>query len=154
VLQPESATLDAEDYGVLTGGVELEVKAVRCLQRWSSGFHPSADMGVLRVKTKRIGLVASCRVDPQAVQLAVVIWGSNAEQYRGTVTRVPSATAFDMFASSDLAFPSGVSGGPIVDMAGTVLGVATRSSSTPNPDLLIGLPLLAETLGWLRDNCP
>jgi S1-C subfamily serine protease len=154
VLQPPSAEFDPEDYRVLVGGIELEVKAVRCLERWSHGRLPSADMGVLRIRAKRPGFVASWRVDPKAEQLAVRVGGSNAQQYHGTVTRVPGEAAFDMFESSDLAFPSGVSGGPIVDVAGTVLGIATRSSSSPNAGLLVGLPLLAETFGWLRDNCP
>jgi S1-C subfamily serine protease len=155
VVQPPSGLFDPDDYQVvLPDGTKLEVKAVKCHQGWSSGSHPSSDMAVLRVTQKRPGLVATCRVDPQASKLAVVVGGSNAQQYRGTVTRVASAGSLDMFASSDLAFPGGVSGGPIVDGSGTVLGVATRSAPAPNAELLIGLPLLAETFGWLRDNCP
>lgn len=155
VLQPPSGLFDPEDYKiVLADGTALEVKVVLCHKGWSGGAHPSSDMGVVRVKGKRPALVAPCRIDPRAVQLAVVIGGSNAQQYRGTVTRIASSGALDMFTSSDLAFPGGVSGGPIVDADGTVLGIATRSSPTPTPDLLIGLPLLAETFAWLRDSCP
>lgn len=155
VLQPHPGVLDPDDYRVvLAGGTALEVTAVRCLPGWSNGFRSSMDMGVLRVKAKQPALVASCHIDPQAVRLAVVVGGTGNQQFPGTVTRVASPPASDMFASSDLAFPGGVSGGPIVDATGTVLGIATRSSSTPQPDLLIGLPFLSETLGWLRDKCP
>ena len=155
VVRPQGGQLDPEDYRViLPDGSSVEVKAMHCLERWSSGFLPSADMGVLRVKVKHAGLVARVRIDPQAVQLAVTVGGAHTQQFRGTVTRVASGAAFDMFSSSDLAFPAGVSGGPIVDATGAVVGIATRSAAAPNPDLLIGLPLLAHTFGWLRDNCP
>lgn len=155
VVRPQSGQLDPDDYRVvLPDGSSLEVKVMHCLTGWANGFSPGADMGVLRVKVKHAGLVAPVRIDPQAVKLAVTVGGAHTQQYRGTVTRVASAAAFDMFSSSDLAFPPGVSGGPIVDATGTVVGIATRSADAPNPDLLIGLPLLAHTFGWLRDNCP
>lgn len=155
VLQAAPAPLDPDDYRVvLADGTTLHVKAVRSLPGWATGAHPSADMGVLRVKTKRAALVVPVRIDPQAAHLAVVVGGPNEQQYPGTVTRVAGGTSSDMLSSSDLAFPRGVSGGPIVDANHTALGVATRSTPKPKPGVLVGLPFLNETLGWLRNNCP
>jgi S1-C subfamily serine protease len=154
VLQSQAGPLDPEDYRVIVpGGAALAVKRVRWLDDWSRG-RASADMGVLRLRAKRPDLVSPHAIDAQAMQLAVIVGGSGDQQYPGTVTRVASAGALDMLRSSDLAFPHGVSGGPVVRADGVVIGIATRSASTPEPDLLIGLPLLAATLGWLQHNCP
>jgi S1-C subfamily serine protease len=155
VLQPHPGLFDPDDYSVvLANGTRLGVKAVLTLRGWSNGFHSSADMGVLRLKSKRPSLVADFLVDQPIDQQAVVVGGCGALQFSGTATRVGSSTDFDMVSSSDLAFPRGVSGGPIVDAGDTILGIATRSASSPQLDLLIGLPFLAETLDWLREHCP
>jgi S1-C subfamily serine protease len=130
VLQSQPGQLDPEDYRVIApNGAVLAVKRVRCLDGWSSGRRASADMGVLRLQVKRPDLVARYQLDAQAMQLAVIVGGAGDQQYPGTVTRIASAGALDMLASSDLAFPHGVSGGPIVGADGAVIGLATRSSA-------------------------
>ncbi len=155
VLQPHPGPVDADDYVVVLGnGTRLDVKAVLCLKAWSNGFRSSADMGVLRLKSKRPSLVVTTRIDQQLANSQVTICGPSSDEYAGTITRVPSSSSFDMLSSSDLAFPRGVSGGPIVDGDSAVVGIATKSASTPQQNLLIGLPLLSETLQWLIAYCP
>ena len=158
VIQPSPGARDPDDFEVhVAGAAPLEVTRIFPMPRWAQMFHPDSDMAVVRVKSPRAGLVVPYELDPEAVGRAVVVGGFRAPApgltFPGTVTSVASNSGYGQLSSSDLAFPSGVSGGPILD-GGTAIGIATRAPPAPGNDVLIGLPFLDDSLAWLIANCP
>ena len=139
------------------GGEILRPSSILCHPRWSQGFTPAADIAVLRLATPRPDLRSPIALDSPAAQLAVTVRGFDASDVlvisAGSVTRIAHPDGYDALVSSDLRFPSGVSGAAICDPTGTAIGLATWSPAAPAASSFVGIPFLALTLGWLRMNC-
>lgn len=156
VVQPYQRTLTPlANISVHTpAGIVLQPTAVKVHRSWSNGFRRSADMAILRLAHQPPDEeVVEILEDAAADSLAVSIAGfdSGAEVTNtGTTSRVENPNDLDVFTSSDLTFPSGVSGGPIRNEDQIAIGIATWSHQDPAQDSFIGIPFLEATLGWLR----
>jgi hypothetical protein len=135
-----------------TGGM-LVPTAAWCHYRWEDDFRPTSDIALLRVDAVA-SLVYRRKLDVDADELSVRVRGFLEGPRDGHVTRVADPDGHDSFESSDLSYHEGVSGAPILDDDGIAIGIATRSAYVPVPDAFIGLPFIADNLGWLLDNAP
>lgn len=144
----------------LPDGSTLPASSAICHPGWGVGgtsFDATMDMAVLRV-AGGTGQATTVVQGAPAASLKVFVVGIDANLNRvetpGTVTRIAHPRGFDTLVSSDLSFPSGVSGGPICTPDGSAIGIATWSPPGPVPGALVGIPFLSQTLGWLQAHCP
>jgi hypothetical protein len=154
VIQPVPGAIDPQKLKVIVPGGSVSVKSTVCLERWSHNFQSDGDIAVLRTTQPCAALKQSYTLDPQPANLAVTIVGYPNAQFSGAVDLIVDDDGFHML-SSDIAFPGGVSGGPIVDdSTEAAIGIAIRSAPQVGDVFPIGIPFLTQTLVWLINNCP
>ena len=127
---------------ILRGGLELDVVARLCHERWTASFHATADIAVVRVNEPRPDLVLTLTPLPLARKRKVTVTGFLEGPRTGTVIRIGGQNGRDILQSDDLAFHEGVSGAPVTDATGRALGVATRSPMSPMEGAFVGIPFL------------
>ncbi len=142
---------------VATDGASWSPAAVVPHHRWATGFARAADMALLWLARPLADeRVTPITEDAPADDLAVAIDGFGADGSEvtntGTVSRLAGGDGLDVLVSSDLTFPDGVSGSPILDADQRAIGIATWCPRLPTANSFIGIPFLTATLGWLREN--
>jgi S1-C subfamily serine protease len=143
---------------VLPNGTTLSPNAGKVHPRWSGGLNADSDIAIMRVPGSHPAAVCASIVGAAAAALSTDVEGFDGIgtpfHVSGTVDRVAHPGGFAALISSDLAFPGGVSGGPMCGPDGVVFGIATWSAAAPLPNCFVGIPLIDLTFTWLRSHCP
>ncbi len=132
----------------LPGGKSISAKLV--------GRDPSTDLAVLRAEAGGLTPVAQASFDSLRVGHLVLALGRPGEQVLSTLGivsalgenwRSPAGGSMDRFLQTDVTMYPGFSGGPLVDMAGQVIGLNTSGMRGVN--LTVPIPTLQRVISAL-----